>query len=267
MRRCPSCKKRPKQLHWNAKWCKPCADERRKRPRGYLTEDQASMAQKLRNSMSRTEIAEAIGTTRSNFNRWARDNDFYSNCQKYPADIVHRVCEYYVKHGKAKTEERFPDVRVRSIVERYVREPRQIRWTGKQLIELARVAGLVSFEKQAKWFNRPGAYAGSIKAAWSKRFGHGGAAINGLSWWVAKHYVRPACPRLKTDFWKGSGKSRWVVLWVDVEKHLKSSTPDHIRDAIKAMARFQRWLHGHRVRANIQRLLEEVEYAAKERTC
>lgn len=37
-------------------------------------------------------------------------------------------------------------------------------------------------------------------------------------------------------------KFRRIILWVDMEKCLKAGTPEFIKEAVKTMADFQRWI-------------------------
>lgn len=258
--KCPRCSRRPIQEHRNSKWCCECAAELRRRPAGKLTRAQAAMARRLAGTMFIKELAKAVGTSDSNLDRWAKQNGVNINALKYPEDLVKRVCEYYAKHGKVKTAKRFPNVRLRSIVEKYATEPRQVRWTAPQLIRIAQMAGLVSYEQQAAYFDRPRANAGSIKSVWMKRFGSAGGSINGLSRCVAKQYVTLACPFYDTGYWVTKrGKAterRRIALWIDVAKHLRPNTPDHLALAIQTMASFQHWLHGPNPRKRISQILE-----------
>ena len=270
---CQRCKSRPRySSHPNCKWCEECRQELRHRPAGRLTEAQARQVRRLLFKMPREDIAREIGVSVPTLKRWVRDNGnirlAYFNRWHANPKLVNQICKYYAKHGRAKTERRYPNVRVRSVIERYFKglgfKPRQVRWTSDQLVAIAKMAGLVSIDRQAKYFDRPGANEGSIKSVWMKRFGLGGGSINGLSYWVAKHYVRPSCPYYETDFWaqragkKGRDKVRRIALWVDVQRHIKSETPVHLKEAISALAGFQRWLHGRNVRQSVQKILETV---------
>lgn len=257
--KCIICKTRDKKEHGNAKYCEECSDARREKPIGKLTASQVREVKKLKGSMYVRELANRIGTSQANLKRWARDNEVSLNAHKYDKKTVEAVTEFYAKHGKAKTQERFPNVRVRSIVERYLKDTdrRQIRWTSDQLIELAKMGGLIRYESQAKFFDRPGANAGSVKAAWQKRYGFGGTNVNGLSLHIAKQYVGDKCPVYETSFWVTHNGPRKIVLWIDVAKHLKPEVCIEIKNAVKALAKFQRWLHGRNARASILRILEE----------
>lgn len=265
---CPRCRIRPKKKHFNSKWCSPCAAELRRRPAGKLSPSQERTVRRLSGTMFIKDLAKKVGTSDSNLDRWARDHGVNLNALKYPEELVREVCDYYFEHGRPETEKRFPNVTVRSIVERYAKGQyaRQKRWTAEQILELAQMAGLISKSAQARYFNRPRANAGSIQSAWVKKFGQGGAQLNGLSWHYASRLVGRQCKPLKTAFWsqrkdsKRGQFSRRIVIWTDLEKHLEPACPEWIREAVEALARFQRWLHGvDHVRPRITRLIKERE--------
>ena len=197
--------------------------------------------------MMQVELAEYLGCSRSNLIRWATAHKISLDANAYKPEVVNRVCAYYEKHGKIKTQEAFPDVSVRSIVERNygLFKPRQIRWTDEQIIEAARMAGLISSQAQAKYFNRPRAHSGSIKALWMKRFGFGQGNINGMVHWYAKELVTVKAPYVRPIGESRRGELlefRRLILWVDMEKCLKTEVPPFMCDAIKELAQFQRWL-------------------------
>lgn len=256
---CPRCNKRPVQGHWNSKWCEICAADLKRRPAGKLTPHQERMVRRLAGTMFIKDLAKTVGTSDSNLDRWAKAHKVNINALKYPDALIQEVCEYYAKHGKRAAEKKFPNVKLRSIVERYAHEPRQVRWTAPQLVKLAQVAGLASYEQQAKHFGRPHANAGSIKSAWMKIFRSAGGSINGLSMWVARHYTAASCPFYETNYWVTErGKSmqrRRIALWIDVAEHLRDDVPDHLVSAIFTMAAFQKWLHKNKPRARIAQIL------------
>ncbi len=260
MNLCPRCQVRQKGKHWNAKWCAPCSAYLRKRPTGKLTSAQESKVRRLAGTMFIKELAKEVGTSDSNLDRWAKQNGVNINALNYPKKLVAEVCEYYAKHGKHKTQQRFPHVKLRSVVERYATKPRQVRWTPDQLVKLAQMAGLISYEQQAIYFNRPNAHVGSIKSAWIKIFKSAGGSINGLSHVIARELVLYGCPFYATNYWvteRGRATHRRnIALWIDVAENLRPSVPEHLASAIHAMARFQKWLHGRNYRRNILRILE-----------
>ena len=264
---CPECHKRQIQKHLNSKRCKPCALEIRKRPRSTLTKKEIQRAKKLIGTMPREEIAERLGTSLVNLMRAFKGTTlaFYNYCQKDP-NLVRRVNSYYEKHGKTKSAQHFnlKPKQIEHIVYRYHQhKPRQIRWKGKEIIELARMAGLVSPRAQAKYFNRPGANAGSIKSAWVKNFRLAQRSINGMEHFRAKHLVTQKAKYLKPRGTARDGKlvaHRRVILWVDMAKVLKPEIPKHIRESVKSLAEFQKWLHGKRnTRENIINMMKERE--------
>lgn len=261
---CPRCKRRPRNPHWNAKWCGRCAAELRRCPAGKLTPAQERKVRRLAGTIFIHELAKEVGTSKPNLTRWSRQSGVDLNALRYPDAIVREICEFYAKNGKQKTQRRYPKVKVRSVIERYFKglglEPRQIRWTPAQLIKLAQMAGLVSYERQAIYFKRPNAHVGSIRSAWMKIFKSAGGSINGLSRHIAREYVTNACPFYETDYWvteRGEfSQRRSLALWVDVAAHLRPDVPDHLASAIQTMARFQGWLHGKDPRQSILRILQ-----------
>jgi AcrR family transcriptional regulator len=247
---CPDCKVRLVKDHWNAKRCTVCAEVRATWPTGKLTSAQARQAMALRGKMKRADIAKRLGVSVPSLYRFGRDEGISFALVRSPeyVRLVERVSRYYERHGRKATEKRFPDVRVRSIIERYPHAPRQIRWTGEQIIQAAKMAGLVSMERQAKIFNRPGTNQGAIRSLWTKRFRLAGGNIHGVSNHTARALLRPGYPAIRTQFWITRNQrcdrafARRIVLWCDMEPWLLPGTPLFLRDAVRAMAEFQRWL-------------------------
>lgn len=266
MRRCRQCDVSIEGAHFNRMQCEPCQMKALQKPKGTMSPSQIRRATKMAGRYPRDEIARTLGVSLSNLKRSCPGVSFHF-FNRYAANpaLVERVCRYYERHGKRKTMERFPEVRVRSVVERYAHAPRQTRWTSEQIRQAAQMAGLVSIEEQAKFFSRPGARRGSIVSLWMKRFGVGGGNVNGLAWNIARHFVRPGCPKIKTTFWRRRTKSsnhpdraRIVVTWKDFSKHQKPSNPQWIKEAAEALARFQVWLHGTKqIRARVQRIVDK----------
>lgn len=247
---CPDCQVRLVRDHWNAKRCGPCAKARVKRPHHAMTPAQVRHALALRGQCPRKEVARRVGVTDVAINRLGRELDLSFSAKPYSTNplLVAQVTAHYARHGRPATEKRFPNINVRSIVERYPHRPRQTRWTDDQIVQAARMAGLVSAKRQAELFNRPNAHEGSIKALWMKRFGAGGAHIHGFSKHAARALLRPGFPTVKTQFWamrhwaNACAFTRELVLWCDMEEWLLPGTPDFLRDAVRTMADFQRWL-------------------------
>lgn len=265
MRYCLSCDVFIGDEHFNRKRCQSCSKELVHRPVGRLTKAQEKVVRRLAGKMPYEKLAKKIGSSRSNLMRWARDRDDVSlDSSSYKSDVVKDVCSYYEKHGKEKTQKRFPKVNVRSIVERHkLYKPRQVRWKGSEIVELAKMAGLISFEAQAKYFNRPNANAGSIRSFWMKRGMCAVGSVNGMAKFKAKHL----CSN-DLEYIKVFGNSRSLervrflnlALWVEMEKHLEENCPQFIKEAIFVMADFQRWLFGNRNTKNkILKMIRERE--------
>lgn len=227
---------------------------------------QIQEAKSLIGTMPREEIAAAVGTSLPSLKRaFPGTRLAYFNRYVINPQLVRKVCEYYEQHGRKKTEEAFPDVSVRSIVERYKNfRPRQTRWTDKEIIEAARMAGLISAKSQAKYFDRPNAHAGAIKSLWMKRFGFGQGNINGMVHDNAKHLVNHRARYIKPMGESRTGRQtqfRRLILWVDMERCLKPEVPKFLVDAIRTMADFQRWLHdAEDPRPKILRMIKQREF-------
>ncbi len=232
--------------HFNRKRCERCAAELVARPKGHLTKSQEASVRRLAGSMRYEDLAVRVGCSRSNLMRWARDNGVSLNSHSYKADVIAKVCSYYEKHGRLATSKKFPDVKIRSVVERYKDfSPRQERWTDDQIVEAAKMAGLVSPAAQARFFKRPNAHSGAIRSLWMKRFGFGQASLNGMMRFNAKHFVTSSARYLNPVGETRIGKPtqfRRLILWVDMEKCLKDDTPQFVGNAVRALADFQRWI-------------------------
>jgi hypothetical protein len=266
---CTNCGEEKRSEHFNTKYCEKCRAYFLRYPKSTLTKEQRQEAEKLIGKMDRKEIAEHLGVSLANLKRAFRGRRlaFHNKYARQP-DLVKAVCKYYEKHGKIKTQKKFPQVCVRSVVERYPYfKPRQTRWSDSQIVEAAKMSGLISMNAQAKWFNRPNAFEGSIKSLWTKRFGFGGGSIHGLSYCVGKELVTRRCKPIDTFFWQTVRNEhkfgRKLYLWVDIEKHLKSGFPDCIDEAVTTMADFQRWIfQTDNPRRKILQLMKERELHA-----
>jgi hypothetical protein len=271
---CPRCNARSTKKHRNAKWCHPCAEALKRQPRGTLSASERQFAIRHAGDMKITEIAKRLGTSVANVKRSCRGVRFFAHNGKYKErpDLVRQVLDYYFEHGKAATEEAFPNVNVKCIVDRpeyygVKRQYRQKRWTAGQHLEAVRMAGLVPLDAQAKHFARPGANAGAMKSFWIKRVGMAGGQIHGMADWNARWIVTDRCPRLRVKYLAPRDAeapsvdgTRPIVLWIDAEKHLRSGTPEFIATGIRTMADFTRWVFGvkHPKRAILKMMRERT---------
>lgn len=275
---CLSCQEKLTDCHPNRKYCKPCGVTRK--PKGNLTEHQKAEAIKLRGTMPITKIANELGVSVSNIKRSLPGISFYYENGKIinNPQLAREIYEYYLANGKPKTLEKFKDCRIRprSIIDapaKYGFLPQQKirKWTDDELVELARMQGLISYQAQAKYFSRPNANAGSIKSAYQKKFSSIYSELHGMSWSNARKIVYPDCPKLFLPTLermpsKNATKNKNIrVLWCDLEKHLLPVLPPAFVDAIKALAEFQRWLfQTENPRAKILNMLRTREYNYEE---
>lgn len=217
-----------------------------------MTPAQVCEAKTMIGKMSREEIAQNLGVSLVSLKRAFRGTRlaYYNYCQARP-NLVKAVNKYFEKHNQTETAIHFGLSRkqVDHIIYRYrTAKPKQIRWTDSQIADAARMGGLVSAKAQAKYFNRPGANAGSIKSLWTKRLTGSNSNLNGMVRWHARRLVQGHKARYIQPYGDSSTgrrvKFRKIILWVDMEKCLRPDIPLFVHDAIKTMANFQRWLHG-----------------------
>lgn len=235
---CLNCKKSTKnKTHKNTKYCEPCRVLLRKRPIGRLTLKQEKMARRLAGTIYYEKLAKKIGISRSRFSRWARRNGVSLNAHKTKESCIKEVCSYYELNGRKATAKKFPNINIRSIVERYKSyKPRQVRWEFSKKLDAIRFSGFISDDAIAKYVNRPRAHAGSIKSLWCRHLNLPGyKSFHGLPENLSRVIALKSCPIYKYEFLK-------LALWVDLEKHLKPEVPEAIVNGVKALASFQRFL-------------------------
>jgi len=269
-KKCLSCKTSIAGTHANTKRCKPCIAILRKRPLGTMTKKQIAIATSLSNKMKFTDVAKHLGVSKSNLKRsidTSKVKFTFHNKHKNNPHLVKTICAYYEKHGKRETQKKFPDVKVRSVLEKYkLFSPRQSRWSDKEIIEAVKMAGLISYKAQWVYFKRPLAFAGSITSFWMKKFGFGQGKVNGLRGYRGKPFVKPRCKPVIIKFGELREKRHdedWeakVYLWVDLEKHLLPNVNEDFKIAIQTMASFQRWLwQSENPRAKILKMIKQRE--------
>lgn len=275
-RRCLLCDKTIKGQHFNRKRCEPCAAFLRHKPKGTMTKAQIKKAKSMAGNVPRNEIAETLGVSLANLKRSCPDVKFATTwVHKMNPERTREVILYYFKYGKLATVKKYPEVNVKAIVDRpeyygIKRQYRKTRWTESELLESVKMAGLVSLPAQAKHFNRPGANAGSIKALWVKRHKSAWAQVNGMVHSKARRLIKFHGTTYKYIKVVGTNRDgdigrfgRRIMLWVDLEKSLKPELPDFIREGVKAMADFQRWLWSSEDPSPlIRKMIKEREFPA-----
>jgi len=250
---CAACGRRPRVAHFNAKYCLPCREQRLRQPRSSLSEAQKAYVRAWRpveygRDQARA-LAEELGVSRASVRRYCRDIGKSLRLPRYSEHLQAEVLAYYERHGRLATEDKFPTVRVRSLVERRPHASRQVRWTPDEIILAARMGGLIPADIQAEFFGRPNAGAGSIRSLWMKRFGFSGGALHGMHPARARFLLRPGFPTVvMPGHWRPSAGARTrhtrrrLVLWCDMGPWLLPGLPPFFADAVAALAHFQRWL-------------------------
>lgn len=264
---CTECQTRPRRTaHHNTKYCSVCQQRFCRTPRSRVTPAQAAQIEAVRGTRPRWQIAERVGISRAQLHRYLAEQGLTSNARDYPPEVVTAVCATYAALGKRRTQALFPDVVVRSIVERHKDyAPRQIRWTGEQQVEAVRMAGLVSHTAQARYFGRPNAFEGSIKSFWTKGVGCAPGDVHGLGFHVAWQLATAGTPAtLVTQ--AAQSCPRAVVLWLDLVGHLRPGVAPEVRQMVEVLARFQAWLFGRTDTAGIRRMITEREAYARDDT-
>jgi hypothetical protein len=233
--------------HKNAKYCNPCRDYLRAKPKGTLTKQQIEVAKKLAGTMPRELIASSLNTSLANLKRSCPDVSFayFNKFAKDPV-LTKEICLYYSQFGKLKTKKKYPDVRIRSVVENPVYKkwltPRQQHWSGLELIELIKMRGFLTKTQQARYFKRPNANEGSITSGWQKTLKIKSSSKVGfhcVSNYKIKRFLKKGCPRFPIYM----KNVKTAFLWHDVNKHLKNEAPQILKDTAKAIAEFQEWLY------------------------
>jgi DNA-binding CsgD family transcriptional regulator len=254
---CKLCSSPVRNNHFNTKYCSKCSLIRRKQPSGNLTQEQTELLYKFKGELSRKEIAKKIGCSIPNLQRYCRDRKISlatrHGSRKYLVNpsLRESVISYYEEHGLDATQKKFPEVRVRCIIENYTHAPRCAKWKDEQIVEVVKMAGLLSKNAQAKFFKRPRANAGSIYSVWTKRIDGDPRYIHGLPFCIAKKIVIDRTKFIKVRYKK-------LFLWVDLVGNLTNEVPDYFKKAIKTMAIFQKWLfNSSNPRADILSLIKK----------
>lgn len=257
---CVECQARPRRsAHHQTKYCESCKQSLLRAPRSRVTEAQGARIRQLRGTMARARIAERVGITHAQLNRYLAEQGLTSNARDYPPEVVTAVCTTYAALGKRRTQDLFPDVVVRSLIERHKDyPPRQVRWTGEQQMEAVRMAGLVSHTAQARYFSRPNAYEGSIKKFWARVVGCAPRDVHGLGIHLVWRLVLPGVPAVLVSQ-ATQPCPRAVVLWLDLVTHLRPGVDPLLRRLVEVLARFQAWLFGSTDAARIRRMITERE--------
>ena len=247
---CLDCQADLAGTHHNRTRCPPCAARLLNRPAHNLTEDQQLRVRELAGTMPQDELWKAVGArSRSSVIRFAMAEKISLRQVLYSPELIARVLECYEAHGKTHTQKMFPTVALRSIVEhrtyRHHFAPRQSRFTHEDYRLLVRMAGLVPYDMQAQHLQRPRAHAGSIRSFWVKNLPVSATSLQGIDRQTAKYICERDVPFIRVPPVQrpDAAYGRSIVLWSDAALYLLPEVPAFIREAVEAMAAFQRWVY------------------------
>jgi hypothetical protein len=257
---CNFCKKNKKStLHPNCKYCNKCKLFLRKKPRHNLSNNQQKIVDKYAGKITRKQICAKARCSETSLKRYADEKGYDLKSfaiHKRNHETVKKVLDFYKTHTLPETQKKFKNIRVRSITEHYGDNVKQTKWVDAEIIKVVKMAGLLSLEKQAFLLKRLNSNAGGIRSFWSKKQNAKAKNINGLPKGIAYDLVKKDIPFITTDFGSGTRNTRRLCLWVDIANNLREDLDDHIKQAIFAMAKFQKWLHGRNFRVSINNILE-----------
>jgi len=270
MRRdCRRCDEQFKPVHGNNFYCPSCRKIIGK-ANGFakLDSEQRAILRRYAGKIYIHELAEKLGISKPTLLRYVRLNPDSPvknlNSHRYKDDVIKKVCTYYYKHGMVKTKAKFEKpgskIKVRSVIERYAKalvEPRQVRWTDKEIVLAHKMTPILTDKSLAKYFDRPNAKEGSIVSFKIKKMNIRGRIILGLARWQIKGLVSDQLQYIVKNV---SGQNpQYTALWIDIEQHLLPTVDENLKIAIKAMAKFQRMMYGSDVRKYIRQTINKYE--------
>lgn len=217
-----------------------------------MTDEQIEKAKRLAGKISREEIAERLGVSVPTLKRKCKGVSFTQKKLfpfKTDKKLREKIIADYLRLGRKETQKKYPEVKVRSCIEKYLlgQKPKQTPWSHRERLQLLQLAGLLSAEKQAKLISRKGLTSSSIKSAFIKQFGIPQQSINGMKKHTVKQFLKNSCPytltqRLYTSKDSTRKTQPGLYLYIDMEEHLKEEAPEFFKESIYALAKFQRWV-------------------------
>ena len=204
--------------------------------------------------LTRKEMAKILGLPEIRVQRAASYIKItFPGCKKYSDDLIEEVLAYYKNEGPQKTREAYPDLKLRSIIEKYGKgiQPHNRKWTNDEILEVIKLSGIFNAKKTASIFKRKKATEKSINKVWH-RLKCKPTQILGLPKYKGHLFVKKSCPRFKPLRSNGSE----YFLWSDIVKHIKPDCPFFIKDAFEALSEFQIHLYGTK---NVRRYLEKTK--------
>ena len=186
----------------------------------------------LAGKFTREEIANKLGTSRSTVNRCLKKNNIKTGQPKsYPINIRNAVINFYASHTLKETQKQFPNVKVRSIIERYTTLEKQNYWTFEEELKAISMLSEKSTAEISKILGRG-------KRAVSKRIQRNYQIapkhLNGIAYRLCKHVLR-------SNFIPEKKGNIYIVNWNDFDKYISTKNKT-ILECVKVLAKFRTWL-------------------------
>lgn len=202
---------------------------------------------------TKKEQAQHLGCHVRDITAWRLDQK--DACRYYYSkEIVSAVLEECEQRGPLATQRLFPNVRVSSIINRYRRETarKYAVWSAKEIVHASRMAGIIDRNAQAQLLPGQKRTPRAIFSFWTSRC-RSTAYLHGLTRKMGRMVAQKDCPIVpRNGGWTVKAKKKdaplkrmvscWIVLWCDLERHLKPCVPKGIANAIRCMAEYQRWI-------------------------
>lgn len=202
-------------------------------------------------------VAEELGVRRDVVSSYRRLMGLSKRRRYLNAFEREDLVETYFTQGFRAASEKYPGIMVYSSVSRYTSRRKERVWSEEEKIEMARMAGFISFDDQVAFLKRPKRAANSLltHSFWQKRCGIGSHSIHGLIGALKQYLCRHNAPVIALPCqaperrWRGvearvvPPRKRRMVIWADAERHLRPDVPPWVREVARAGARFQRWLY------------------------
>ena len=247
-RYCKECGKIINVPHFNQTKCVECCEYLKKYPKTTMTHEQIEKAKTMIGRKTRHEICSELGISLASLKRAFRGTRIPWTKEFINQQMAEKVSKYYETHTLEETQKKFKNIRIRSIIERYkIHKPKCVKWTDHDVVEQVRMQGLVSYNAQAKFFKKKKLNKGGIKSLCSKRNykGFSRSNIHGMFQHKAIYFVKKSCPFLEV---KGLDREtainkRYLYLWCDMRKHLRTDCPESVKQIIDIGFQFQKWLY------------------------
>lgn len=193
------------------------------------------------------DIASELNLSISTLKRYAYKNkirfSFYSKNNCYQQQLISDVIAYWLVNGKAATVKKFPNVKVRSIIERHNNGRSTIqRYTFNDKLFLLRYSEFLGTLKSARILGRV------VKERHNTRLNSFNnrknttyrVNYNGLTKRIISRFLIDG-KSIKLNY-----HGRSIITWPEIAKNLKVDNQNLLILA-QAMAKFQIWLHGGQI--------------------